>query len=188
MYAVICPVIHITHLYRITHFITPSPHSAGRGTSTDDGFGIAAAVLATLMQRNRSTVLCATHFHELTTFFDDDTSGSGGGGGCGIDNCVVDVHKSSNSDNTGAGAEAMDCTPDTATTPVATLNMPVTSSIVNMHASAHIDTVQNSITMLYEILPGPANHSYGIHVAKIAHFPDSIIQQARLIEEQLLHV
>jgi DNA mismatch repair ATPase MutS len=42
----------------------------GRGTSTDDGFGIAAAVLESLLVDCDSTVLCATHFHDLTTFFD----------------------------------------------------------------------------------------------------------------------
>jgi DNA mismatch repair ATPase MutS len=42
----------------------------GRGTSTDDGFGIAAAVLESLLVDCNSTVLCATHFHDLTTFFD----------------------------------------------------------------------------------------------------------------------
>lgn len=46
-----------------------SPHT-GRGTSTDDGFGIAAAILESLLTDCRSTVLCATHFHDLTSFFD----------------------------------------------------------------------------------------------------------------------
>jgi len=57
---------------------------------------------------------------------------------------------------------------------------------MNMHASAHVDAEKNSVTMLYEILPGPAHHSYGIHVAQAANFPSSIIQQAQLIESQLL--
>lgn len=145
------------------------------------------------MHHNRSAVLCATHFHELTSFFDGSSEGGTGevsdegSGEGGVGNCVVDAHGAGGG-KIGVSSEAMDCTPNTLPTTTSTSpTIPATSSIVNMHASAHIDTVQNSITMLYEILPGPANHSYGIHVAKIAHFPDSIIQQARLIEEQLLH-
>ena len=44
----------------------------GRGTSTDDGFGIAAALLESLLVDAKSTIFCATHFHDLTTYFNDD--------------------------------------------------------------------------------------------------------------------
>jgi DNA mismatch repair ATPase MutS len=37
----------------------------GRGTSTKDGIAIAAAVIKHLVEKNRSMVLFATHYHEL---------------------------------------------------------------------------------------------------------------------------
>lgn len=135
-------------------------------------------MLATLRRENKATVLCATHFHELTSFFDraeeddDYIVGETGSRGDQVSSMVVDNNRNHTA---GASAAESDANPSTAAT-----------DILNMHASAHIDTSRNSITMLYEILPGPAERSYGIHVAKIAHFPDSIIEQAQMIEEQLL--
>ena len=42
----------------------------GRGTSTYDGFGLAASVAAHLVRRTRCTALFATHFHELAGMVD----------------------------------------------------------------------------------------------------------------------
>mmetsp|Transcript_7047 Transcript_7047/g.11769 ORF Transcript_7047/g.11769 Transcript_7047/m.11769 type:complete len:183 (-) Transcript_7047:227-775(-) len=58
--------------------------------------------------------------------------------------------------------------------------------VINLHVSADVDETKGSIMMLYEILPGPANRSYGIHVAKIAQFPESIIHHAEEIETALI--
>lgn len=57
---------------------------------------------------------------------------------------------------------------------------------MNLHASAHIDEQNHRVTMLYEILPGPAWRSYGIHVAQIANFPQEIIAEASRFEERIL--
>ncbi len=121
-------------------------------------------------------MLCATHFHELTTFFDRPEAEEDDYDGCDGDQVGLMVIDKNSMHTADASAAESDVTPSTAAT-----------DILNMHASAHIDTSRNSITMLYEILPGPAERSYGIHVAKIAHFPASIIAQAQIIEEQLLN-
>lgn len=47
----------------------------------------------------------------------------------------------------------------------------------NLHVSAL--TSKGSITMLYEVKPGPCLESYGIHVAKMARFPDDVIEVSR---------
>lgn len=131
----------------------------GRGTSTDDGFGIASAVLQTLLEENRSTVLCATHFHELTTYFDSPQRNA-----AVLDQSVMSVQIDQ---------------------PLS-VKEEVRGRVVNLHASAHIDAHNRRITMLYEILPGPAWHSYGIHVAQMANFPQEIVSEAANIEVNML--
>jgi hypothetical protein len=79
------------------HFLFTPCGFIGRGTSTDDGFGIAAAVLESLLVDCNSTVLCATHFHDLTTFFDTplplvDTALPVGSGGKDEDAAPAGTH------------------------------------------------------------------------------------------------
>jgi DNA mismatch repair ATPase MutS len=56
-------------------------------------------------------------------------------------------------------------------------------SVVNLHVSAH--TTESSITMLYNILPGPAECSYGILVAQIAQFPEKVLESAKKKAQEL---
>lgn len=54
-----------------------------------------------------------------------------------------------------------------------------------LHVEAAIDAKNDQVTMLYEVRDGPSDSSYGIHVAKAAKFPNSIIARAYEIERNL---
>ena len=96
----------------------------GRGTSTYDGFGLAAAISEHLATRTRCFTLFATHFHELTALEDELPRGASR----------------------------------------------------NLHASAA--TGDGCITFLYEMKPGPCPSSFGIAVAKLAAFPQKVLDLA----------
>ncbi|CAH9084779.1 unnamed protein product [Cuscuta epithymum] len=53
------------------------------------------------------------------------------------------------------------------------------AGVVNCHVSAHIDTTNKKLTMLYKIEPGACDQSFGIHVAEFANFPESVVSLAR---------
>ncbi|CAK1555301.1 unnamed protein product [Leptosia nina] len=55
--------------------------------------------------------------------------------------------------------------------------------IVNSHAEASV--VDQQLLLLHKIVPGPATHSLGLHVAKLADLPDSIIEYAEAKQAQL---
>lgn len=55
--------------------------------------------------------------------------------------------------------------------------------IVNSHAEASV--INGQLLLLHRIAPGPALHSLGLHVAKLADLPDSIIEYAETKQAQL---
>ncbi|KAI5645994.1 mutS domain V domain-containing protein [Phthorimaea operculella] len=55
--------------------------------------------------------------------------------------------------------------------------------IVNSHASASV--VDNQLILLHKIVAGPATHSLGLHVARLADLPDSIIEYAEAKQAEL---
>jgi DNA mismatch repair protein MSH2 len=50
--------------------------------------------------------------------------------------------------------------------------------VVNRHVSAQVSDADNEVTFLYEVLEGCCQQSYGVHVARMAHFPKSVIECA----------
>jgi DNA mismatch repair ATPase MutS len=59
------------------------------------------------------------------------------------------------------------------------------SGIQNLSVNALVSPNGNDITMLYQVDPGPCEKSFGIEVAKIAKFPQSIIDSALKISADL---
>jgi DNA mismatch repair protein MutS len=101
----------------------------GRGTATFDGLSIAWAALEYLHEVNRSRVLFATHYHELTALADR-------------------LARASN-------------------------------------ATVEVKEWRDEIVFLYRVLPGAANRSYGLHVAKLAGLPGSVLARAGEVLEAL---
>ena len=50
-------------------------------------------------------------------------------------------------------------------------------AVGNAHVTAHVDGAE--LTMLFKVEDGPANCSYGIHVAAMGDFPPSVIDSAK---------
>jgi DNA mismatch repair protein MutS len=101
----------------------------GRGTATFDGLSIAWATLEYLHEANRSRVLFATHYHELTALADKLAHAA--------------------------------------------------------NATVEVKEWRDEIVFLYRVVPGAADRSYGIHVAKLAGLPGPVLVRAGEVLHQL---
>lgn len=57
--------------------------------------------------------------------------------------------------------------------------------LVNAHMSIHEDPATKDIRFLHQLVKGPANKSYGIHVARLAGLPGSVTKRAQAILRKL---
>ncbi|KAG6332316.1 hypothetical protein ID866_6775 [Astraeus odoratus] len=61
--------------------------------------------------------------------------------------------------------------------------------VKNLHVVAHVGQDNNSqerdITLLYKVQPGVSDQSFGIHVARLANFPENVVKLAKRKAEEL---
>lgn len=61
----------------------------------------------------------------------------------------------------------------------------------NLHAFAAVDDVKvtgngrNGVTMTFKVVPGACERSFGIHVARMAGFPDVVLKMAQIVAKDL---
>lgn len=53
--------------------------------------------------------------------------------------------------------------------------------VKNLHVVAHVESNPDTltgkdITLLYKVMPGICDQSFGIHVAQLANFPDEVVK------------
>ncbi|BGP57733.1 hypothetical protein JCM8202_002386 [Rhodotorula sphaerocarpa] len=58
------------------------------------------------------------------------------------------------------------------------------SHVKNLHVVAHVESNPDTltgkdITLLYKVMPGICDQSFGIHVAQLANFPDEVVKLAK---------
>ena len=129
----------------------------GRGTSTQDGFGIAAAAVQRMAAVGAVAVF-ATHFHELTLLAGENTDS-----GSSSSSSSSNSSNSSSNSNTGRFRIAPE----------------LARRVSNKHVAAHVGDGQ--VTMLFSVRGGPCVRSYGIHVAAVAGFPAAVVAEAEAI-------
>ena len=101
----------------------------GRGTATNEGFGLAWAIAEHIASDINCYCLFATHFHEMTA-------------------------------------------------------MPAElSNATNLFVSALAQG--GKLTMLYKVNEGVIDRSYGIHVAEMLGFPETVLDEARDLADEL---
>ena len=129
----------------------------GRGTSTYDGFGLAWAISEHIVGQIGCFALFATHFHELTALAIDHPTR--------VRNLHVVAHIDDRQSNPPSKNDDDDDDDDDA------------EQRKRLGQGRRED--QGQVTLLYKVLPGISDQSFGIHVAELVRFPDKVVRMAK---------
>eukprot|EP00752_Nemacystus_decipiens_P008019 g7166.t1 len=59
------------------------------------------------------------------------------------------------------------------------------TGVQNLHVTAEADAASNKLIMLYKVTQGSCDRSFGIHVARLAHFPAHVVTEAESLATAL---
>eukprot|EP00850_Spirogloea_muscicola_P002363 SM000009S23492 [mRNA] locus=s9:327453:334432:+ [translate_table: standard] len=123
----------------------------GRGTSTHDGVAIAFATLQYLLETTKCLTLFVTHYPKISELQIDFPKQLG---------CYYVSFLASTARSNGAS------TPE--------------ANAANGSAgdSGHNAGASDSVTFLYKLAPGVAPRSFGLHVARLAEIPETVVKRA----------
>jgi DNA mismatch repair protein MutS len=150
----------------------------GRGTSTFDGLSLAWAVTENLANEIGCRTLVATHYHELIELASLLKN---------VRNYNVAVKECAEPRPSGVGphraATVRERTPSESVAQATGQSEPrVPTSGQNVGQAL---PAEQSIVFLHKIVEGGASRSYGIHVARLAGIPSSVIDRSREVLEEL---
>jgi DNA mismatch repair protein MutS len=161
----------------------------GRGTSTGDGLAIAQAVLEDLHDRVRARTLFATHYLELTALAGWGSRGAGAPGGRPHPSPLPSSGRgdASRPATVQASGDAPAPAPSLAeqeraggegdpSTPLLPRPAAPLAGVANVHVAAL--EADGRVIFLHAVRPGPADRSYGIHVARLAGLPPWVADRA----------
>jgi DNA mismatch repair ATPase MutS len=174
----------MVELSSLLHNVTPTSlvllDEVGRGTSTREGFGIAAAVGEHLRDRVRCITLMATHFYALSSLADPPQH----------------CWKSGSSRPESDASAVSDCSeaaaPRTSSAPPPVQRIGAPSQLprpcvipaphqpaINLHAEAFVDPAQGRLQLLYDMRPGASDKALGLEIAELCGLPGEVVAAAR---------
>ncbi|MCP4246935.1 MAG: DNA mismatch repair protein MutS [bacterium] len=166
-------MVEMTEAANIVHNATPRSlvvvDELGRGTSTFDGLSLAWAITEHLANQVRCLTLMATHYHELTE----------------LDQLLEGVKNYNVAVREVTPAETRRAVPPPEPRDSSRASADAGKERSEAPTDTPADTTAPSIVFLHRIVPGATDQSYGLHVARLAGVPRTVIERGREVLAEL---